>query len=430
MSKNVILGSGIAGLAAAWEAKKSGIDTTIYEARPSAGGLLDNLKIDGFTFDNAVHLSFAWEQEVRERFDRVPYHTHSPDALCRDNGVWLKHPVQNNLYPLSPEEKVELITGLVNAPSDEVRNYRDWLVHQYGEPIAARWPLVYTEKYWTLPAEALGIDWIGQRLRRADLGEVLYGAMTSDTPTHFYAKEMRYPEKGGYRGFIGSMIEGADIVYDHRVTEIRTTDKQIGFANGKVVDYEAAISTLPLPRLIEMMTDAPDDVRQDASTLFATEIDLISIGFNRPKVSPALWFYIYDRDIWASRAYSPDWKSKSNVPDGCSALQFEIYSSPKAPQTKSVEELKANTVAALEHMGLATQEDILFVHHKHIPYANVVFDQGMEQRRDRVLKWVREMGIQSCGRFGEWDYLWSNQSMMSGLKAARQAFGLPCEASS
>jgi len=28
------------------------------------------------------------------------------------------------------------------------------------------------------------------------------------------------------------------------------------------------------------------------------------------------------------------------------------------------------------------------------------------------------MNIKSCGRFGEWDYLWSDQSFMSGKKAA------------
>ena len=428
MSGNVILGSGIAGLSAAWEARKAGIETTIYEARGSAGGLLDNLKIDGFTFDRAVHLSFAWETEVRERFDKAGYHTHSPDALCRDNGLWLKHPTQNNMFPLSPQEKVELITGLVNAPDTPVTNYRDWLVHQYGEPIASRWPMVYTEKYWALAAEELGTDWIGSRLRRADLGEVLYGAMTPETPTHFYAKEMRYPEQGGYKSFIQSMIDGANIFYDHKVTGISHADRQVQFANGETVTYESLISTLPLPRLIEMMSDAPASVRENAATLFATEIDLISIGFNRPNVSPALWFYIYDREIWASRAYSPDWKSPANVPEGHSALQFEIYSSPKSPQTHSVEEMKENTIAALEQMGLASQDDILFVHHKHIPYGNVVFDLGMEERRDHVLNWLRDQGVHSCGRFGEWDYLWSNQSMMSGLNAARRAFHLAQDA--
>jgi protoporphyrinogen oxidase len=61
------------------------------------------------------------------------------------------------------------------------------------------------------------------------------------------------------------------------------------------------------------------------------------------------------------------------------------------------------------------------VHHHHLPYGNVVFDLGMEARRDRVRAWLESQGIQVAGRFGEWDYLWSNQSLMSGLRAAERA---------
>jgi len=31
-----------------------------------------------------------------------------------------------------------------------------------------------------------------------------------------------------------------------------------------------------------------------------------------------------------------------------------------------------------------------------------------------------QIGIISAGRFGEWDYLWSNQAFMSGMKAAKR----------
>jgi protoporphyrinogen oxidase len=161
----------------------------------------------------------------------------------------------------------------------------------------------------------------------------------------------------------------------------------------------------------------------DAASLWATEIDLISVGFNRPRVSPVLWFYIYDRDIVAARAYSPDWKSPDNVPPGCSSLQFEIYSSRERPQTLTPDEMKRNVVDGLAKMGLATEEDIVVLHHMKLPYGNVVYDLGMEERRDRVRAWVESQGVQVAGRFGEWGYLWSHQAMMSGLRAAEAAFG-------
>jgi protoporphyrinogen oxidase len=421
--ENVILGAGVAGLGAAHAVRLNGGTATIFEARERAGGLLDNFTVDGFRFDTAVHLSFATEAEVRAVFDRTPFHTHNPESLCWDAGLWLKHPVQTNMRPLPAADKVELIAGLAEATSGPINNYEDWLVQQYGGPIAARWPLIYTEKYWTLPARELGTAWIGQRMRRADMREVLEGALSDDVPNRYYVKEMRYPEKGGYRAFIEPMINEADIRYGKAAIAIDLAAKLVTFDDGSAVHYHRLVSTLPLPALIEMVADVPAEVREAAATLFATSVDLVSVGFNRPRVSPALWFYIYDTDIAAARGYSPDWKAQDNVPDGCSSLQFEIYSSVKRPQAMSPDEMKANTVAGLKKMGIADENDIIVFDHRRLPFGNVVFDLGMEDRRDRVLAWVREQGIGSAGRFGEWDYLWSNQSMLSGMTAARGVFG-------
>jgi len=398
-----------------------GIRTVVYEANSRAGGLLDNFIIEGFRFDNAIHLSFATEPEVREVFDRTPYVAHPAVSWCWDDSAWLKHPVQNNMFPLSVDERVELIASLVARPNLEIKNYRDWLMYQYGESIALRWPLPYTEKYWTVPAEELGTGWIGNRVRRADVREVLHGAFTSDTPSYYYAKEMRYPKHGGFRAFIEPMLVQTDIRCDHRASTIYLARRQVRFVNGEMVSFDQLINTLPLPELINIIDEVPDDVRNAAATLFATSVDLISVGFRKADVQPHLWFYIYDKDILAARAYSPSIKSLDNVPVGCSSLQFEIYSSLRKPQVHSTEEMKANTMMALKRMGLVRRDDeVIFMHHKQLLWGNVVFDLGMEERRDIVLNWLEQVGIISAGRFGEWDYQWSNQAFMSGMKAAKK----------
>ena len=108
-----VLVAGIAGLSAAFEAQKQGVETQVYEASDAPGGLLKNFSIEGFRFDTCVHLSFASEPAVRDIFDQTPYHAHKPDPQSWDDFRWLRHPVQNNLYPLPAEEKIELIAGLV-----------------------------------------------------------------------------------------------------------------------------------------------------------------------------------------------------------------------------------------------------------------------------------------------------------------------------
>jgi protoporphyrinogen oxidase len=408
----LILGAGIAGLGAALNAREKNLEYVIYEANQRAGGLLDNFQIEGFRFDNAVHLSFANEHEVRNIFDQTDYHTHPADAFSFESDRWLKHPVQNNLYPLPAEDKVDLIKSFLNRPELNGENYDSWLRHQYGDAISERYPIRYTEKYWGTSASKLSTTWIGERMRRAELEEILFGAFTPETPNTYYTKEMRYPKKGGYRSFIDPLIAEAVIEYNHQACRIDNKKKIVEFTNGQKVKYKTLVSSIPLPILVSITQDVPKEIASSANTLVATSIDLVSVGFNRLIIQD-LWFYIYDEDILASRAYSPSVKSSDNVPSGCSSLQFEIYS--RGTRSKfNKNELIDNVVYALKKMKIATEKDIVLLHHKHLKYGNVIFDIDMEKKRDLIRNYFTSKKIHTIGRFGEWDYLWSNQSFLSG----------------
>ncbi|WP_088281750.1 NAD(P)/FAD-dependent oxidoreductase [Ideonella sp. A 288] len=412
----MVLGGGIAGLGAAWRARELGRSAVVYEARERAGGLLDHFTVDGFRFDQAVHLSFATEPRVRELFDRTPHHTHPSDSRCFETDRWLKHPVQNNLFPLAAADKVALLKSFLARPDAPAGDdYESWLRHQYGDAIAERYPLRYTRKYWDTPAAQLSTAWVGNRMRRAELDEVLLGLVTDETPNTYYTKEMRYPKAGGFRAFIDPLIADTELRTGHRVTAIDTAARTVCFNGGAPVAYRQLVSSLPLPLLATLCTDMPAPVRAHARQLVATSIDLVSVGFDKPLVSD-LWFYLYDESIWASRGYSPSVKSPDAAPPGCSSLQFEAYSRGLLSRFEP-EALKANTVQALRTLGIARPEDIVVLHHCRLPWGNVVFDQGMETHRDAVRGWLADQGVRTCGRFGEWDYLWSHQSLLSGWNA-------------
>ena len=415
----LILGGGIAGLGAAAAARETGIAALVLEAAPRAGGILDSFEYDGYRFDNAAHLSFTAEPEALALFDQTPCLTHEAVSYCWDHGSWLRHPVQNNLFPLAVEDRIALIEGLVAAPTGPIANYRDWLIQQYGVPIATRWPLVYTEKYWSVPAASLGIEWIGPRMRKAALDEVLRGALSGDAPNTYYIKRMRYPARGGYRAFLEPLIATAEIRCNATVHMVDPARQTVALTDGTTLSYRHLISTLPLPALIGMMPAVPGSIRADAGSLFATTVDLVSVALTRPPAAPSLWCYVYDRDILAARIHVPSWKSPENAPTGCGSLQFEIYASSRNPLAVPPAGLIENSLDAMERMGLAARADVVFTHHKHLPWGNVVFDIGMEQRRDRVRDFVRGQGIGLAGRFGEWGYLWSDQALLSGRRAAR-----------
>lgn len=414
-----VLGGGIAGISATFHAEKLGFRVNCFEAAPIVGGLVSNFEVKGFRFDNAVHLSFTSDEYVRSFFDNVPYLTHKPLAYCKDREFWLKHPVQNNLYSLPVDEKVEHLKGLMERPTFFPENYSDWLEHQYGLSIANTYPKKYTKKYWGLDASALSITWIGNRMRRARVDEILQGALELRNENDYYTNEMRYPVHGGYFEFIRKIAEQCNIKCNMKAVEVDVELKTISFSNGQVEKFESLISTLPLPVLCSIIKNCPSHVKTTSESLLWTTVDLVSVGFDRPDVPPYLWFYLYDDDTLAARAYSPSLKSKDNAPVGKSSLQFEIYNLSSKEKFDS-NDLIDNIKRKLMEMNICNESEILFMHHKHLPFGNVVFDLGMEERRKVVLDYLDDCGITSCGRFGAWDYYWSDQSFMSGKAAVER----------
>ena len=165
MSDNVILGAGIAGISAGYHWKKAGIPCVIYEKDGDWGGLCGNFSLDGFRFDRFVHLSFAPDEETRKLFSgRCGMHEHTPFPSNYYHGLWLRHPAQNNLAPLSAGEKVDIVADFVDRPRKERRDitrYDEWLRVQYGNCFAERFPFAYTRKYWGVEASELETEWAG-----------------------------------------------------------------------------------------------------------------------------------------------------------------------------------------------------------------------------------------------------------------------------
>ncbi len=69
-------------------------------------------------------------------------------------------------------------------------------------------------------------------------------------------------------------------------------------------------------------------------------------------------------------------------------------------------------------------EDVVVEDLRVLPYGNVVFYNGVEQDREKVIKYLESKSVQCAGRFGAWEYYWSNQAFMSGLSAARKLVDL------
>lgn len=428
MSDNtIILGSGIAGLSAGYHLKKQDsctIPPVIYEKENDWGGLCSNFTIDGFRFDKFVHFTFAKEEYVHNIFNSSSELFEHP-AISNNyyKSYWLKHPAQNNLYPLAEDEKTKIIEDFKKRPQveiEDIKNYAQWLECQYGKYFAHNFPFAYTRKYWGKEAKDLETKWVGNRMHSPSLDEVIKGATTPKNDKNFYyTSVMRYPKIGGFKSILNTTRKGLDIRFNKEAVNIDLKEKNVYFKDGTIEKYDNLISSLPLPEIVKIIKKVPDEVLQAGNRLKYTSGYMVSLGFKRPDVAKDLWFYIYDEDILPARVYSPSLKSKDNVPEGCSSLQAEIFFANDA-EILPPEKVLKNTIDKLSQMGLFQKEEIVIRDIRFEKYANIIFDHNVYKNRQIVLDYLDSVEIKSIGRFGKWEYFWTNQAFLDGKETAEK----------
>ena len=157
---------------------------------------------------------------------------------------------------------------------------------------------------------------------------------------------------------------------------------------------------------------------------------LINIGVNRANVSDCHWTYFYDADIPFSRLSFPHMFSPHVAPDGCGAIQAEIYFSDKwKPMTGTLEDWIEPTIQSLMKIGyIQDREEIIHTSTLYAPWGNVIFDHDRPKCLKLVHDYLKDVGVAYCGRYGDWAYIWTDESFISGERAANMVMNYAAEA--
>lgn len=416
-----IIGSGIAGISAGYHLKEKGENPELFEQDSDWGGLCGNFTINGFRFDKFVHFTFADDEYIRNIFEESS-ETYAHPSISSNyyRGYWLKHPAQNNIYPLATEEKIKIIKSFIERekkPIEEIENYEQWLLTQYGKYFSQNFPFKYTRKYWGLEPKELETKWIKNRMHSPSIDEVLKGAFEIQEENFYYTTHMKYPKYGGFRSILNKCRKNLDIKFNKKVIRIDSKNKILYFSDNTNCNYDRLISSIPLPEIVNIIDDCPNEIKQAANNLHHTSGYMVSLGFKRADIAKYLWFYIYDEDILASRVYSPNLKSSDNVPIGCSSLQAEIFFDCKS-KIPNKEDVLNNTIEKLSKICNFKKEEIIVKDIRFEKYANVTFDKNIYKNRQIILDYLKKINIESIGRFGKWEYMWTHQAFKSGMEVA------------
>jgi hypothetical protein len=273
VSNIVVLGSGMAGFGAANILHAQGQRAVVYEKSPYYGGHTASFIDKGFLFDLGPHISFTKDERIQKLLASYVDDKYEAVQVKLDNlwhGIRVTHPVQLHLNALPQELIIEVISDFVkehNAPEPKVANYEEWLIASYGRKFAETFPMTYARKYHTTHAKNMSTDWLGPRMYRPSLQEMLKGALGPWSPDVHYITNFRYPTNGGFISYLKDFPGIADIKTGHEVVAIDPKARQVRFANGFTTGYSALVSSIALPALLPMIAGAPQDVLAAASRL-------------------------------------------------------------------------------------------------------------------------------------------------------------------
>jgi protoporphyrinogen oxidase len=430
MAQVSILGSGMAGCGAAYRASELGLSSRMYDMKNHYGGHTASFTFgNAWTIDEGPHVSFSKIDRIKDLLANCvdgEFTEHRTKVNNHWKGHWVKHPAQINLHGLPTDLVARCIRDFVDASHAEaspINNYEDWLLTAFGETFARTFPMEYTKKYHTTSADNLDTDWLGPRLYRPSLEEVLHGALSPKTDDVHYIEGFRYPKTGGFASYLKPFVDSTDLKLGHKMVGIDPVQKTITFENGVVDPYELLISSVPLPDLIPAVKGVPDDVRAAAARLTCSRVVIVTLGVDRADLIDAHWTYFYDEDYFLTRLSTPHLQSSENVPPGCGSLQAECYYSDKyRPLDCAPEDCVEPVIHDLRRCGILQDKDqILFKHVMDIPYANVIFDLERRPALELVHGFLKDVGIHYCGRYGDWAYIWTDQSFVSGEHALQRA---------
>ena len=426
-----ILGGGLSGLVLASRLK----DAEVLEAEPRPGGLCRSLTADGFTFDpHGSHILFSRKGEAMRFYEDL-----LGDNVCRRRrntkvyykGHFVKYPFENGLSDLPLEDNVACLIGFIEAAvaraagtTSTPRNFREWMYYRFGKGITEAYLLPYNEKIWKTPAARMSVDWVEGRVPDPPLEDVVRSSLGLATEGYAHQLNFLYPREGGIESLIrGLLPKVSKIRTGFHVTSIRKRRAAWVASDGREErEYDRLVSTIPIPELVKALPDAPEEVRAAGQALVHRSLVTVMLGLARPVVNDFSWVYFpAPEDGWFNRISFPSNFSDRVAPIGASSAVAEITcDAGDAIWSSADEALVDHVVTQADRLGIFHRSDVRLSRVARTRYAYVVFDLDHRRNLDAVMAYAQRMGLELLGRFGQFDYINTDQVILRGLALAER----------
>ncbi len=423
----LVAGAGLAGLATARHAKAGCL---VVERSAGPGGLAVTGWERGYGFDRTGHLLHLRDPGIRRWVTRLL----GSDAVwiqrssrIWSHGVYTRYPFQANTHGLPAEVAHECVMGFLKAsrirPAGRPRSFEDFILAHFGEGFARHFMIPYNRKIWGVHPRQMTPAWCERFVPVPSEDEVIAGAVGMNDRKMGYNASFLYPRRG-----IGVLTERvanevedrARVLYGTALVALDLRRHRARLSDGRWVRYEAMVSTIPLDRLVGLLVDPPMTVSSAGRALRVRPLSYLDVALKVPAGTPFHWSYVPDPAVPFYRVGAYSNFSADLVPRGCGSLYVELTA--RRPGTPG--QVLSRVVPWLVRMGLvASPKDVAFARLRRIGHAYVIYDHGWQEARAAVHAHLVRHGVNSIGRYGDWNYSAMEDALIAGRETARRLAG-------
>ena len=424
----VILGAGLAGLSAAYQARKLGKPYLAFERAARPGGLVRSEKVNGFTFDYTGHLLHLRQDRTRalvldELGLKNVFAPVERDSWVYSHGRFTHAPFQANLHGLPPHVIRECLEGMLRAdrgmikkPQPAFSDFETWNLNYFGPGIYKHFMEPYNTKLWGVHPSKMSIEFMGRFVPKPSLAQVFEGALSDQGKPLGYNANFIYPKHGGIGVLSAALAQRVNVSTGVSAVGIDPRRRTVTLSDGQSVAYSRLISTMPLPKLIDITLGVPAAVKKARARLRASSVLNVNLGVAGRNITTKQWVYVPEPDLPFYRVGFYHNFSASLAPQGGSSVYAEMSYSPERPLDKA--QAPARVKAGLLKMGILRKSDKIAAQWvADIQDAYVVYDSHRTRSVGVVQAWLKDQGIVSTGRWGNWEYAAMEDAIWQGAEA-------------
>ncbi len=438
--KIAVIGAGPAGLTAAYQLTKAGINVEVYEASGNVGGMAKSIELWEQTVDIGPHRFFSKDAKVNRLWLEVAGNDYTMiNRLTRIyyKGQFFQYPLKpfEALKKLGPKEALLSIASYlmekVKVNKKKPENFEEWAIQNFGKRLYRHFFKTYSEKLWGLSCDQLDKDFAVQRIKNLNLWEALKNAFSRKETQHktlidrfaypLYGTGMIYQRMANFVREKGNKIYLETPIYGISADDSGKKVKGLTLKNGDNYHYDAVVSSMPITLLVRSLPNIPDEVNKAVGKLKFRNTILVYLKVDQPDLFPDNWLYIHSEDLKVGRITNfRNWSSALYGNEESTILALEYWCSFEDPFWRKPEkELIGLACEELRATGLVGNSRITDGYVYHIPRCYPVYEKGYRNSLDVVKNYLDQIsGLQAIGRYGAFNYTNQDHSILMGILAA------------